>query len=203
MNEHEKERPVIKVPVRDRRRTADPEAPGRDMPGHEAAADLSPPASNDRVQEPDDLGDLQRVQAEYANYRKRIMREQAEIGERAVARFVERLLPVLDNFERAISHGEGGEGVRLVLKELEGVLAAEGIEEIAAEGQSFDPNFHHAVESIEDAQVAEPVVTAVHVRGWKAGDRVIRPAMVRVAKPVEVVEDSEELVVDEPGDEEG
>jgi molecular chaperone GrpE len=148
----------------------------------------SPPAA-----EHDYLADLQRLQAEFDNYRKRVMRERTEVAGRAKARFVEGLLPVIDNFERAIAHGEGGEGVRLVLRELEGVLAAEGIEEIVAEGQPFDPRFHEAVESVEDPEVSEPIVTAVRRRGWRSGDHVIRAPMVRVARPTETETAPEDL----------
>ena len=139
----------------------------------------------------DYLGDLQRLQAEFANYRKRMMKEQVEAGSRAKAALIERLLPVLDNFERAIEHGDAGEGVRLVFKELQATLAAEGLEEIPAEGTEFDPRVHEAVDSREDENVEVPTVRAVHRRGFKVGDRVLRAAMVGVSNPVEAPEASE------------
>ena len=140
---------------------------------------------------PDYLGDLQRLQAEFANYRKRMMKEQVEAGTRAKAGLMERLLPIIDNFERAIEHGEVGDGVQLVFKELVSTLEAEGLEEIPAEGAPFDPRVHEAVESREDEGVEVPTVRAVHRRGFKVGDRVLRAAMVGVANPVEASDTTE------------
>jgi molecular chaperone GrpE len=105
---------------------------------------------------PDYLEDLRRVQADFDNYRKRVLREQTQLAARASARLIERLLPVLDNFEAAISHGEGGDGVELVYKELRRVLEEEGLEEIPAEGQPFDPRLHEAFQAVEDDSVDEP-----------------------------------------------
>jgi molecular chaperone GrpE len=123
------------------------------------------------------------LQAEFENYRKRMMKQQAEIGERAVARLVEHLLPVLDNFERAIAHGEGGTGVELALKELKGILERSGLEEIPAQDVAFDPNVHEAVEHRESSDVLEPTVVDVYRAGYKLGPKVLRPAMVAVAGP--------------------
>jgi molecular chaperone GrpE len=111
------------------------------------------------------------------------MREQTAMASRASARLVERLLPVLDNFERAMQHGEGGPGVELVYRELRGALEGEGLAEIDAEGQPFDPRVHEAFQAEDDAEAAEPVVKTVFRRGYRLGDRVLRPAMVVVARP--------------------
>lgn len=135
----------------------------------------------------DYLEDLRRLQADFENYRKRMMREQAETGSRAVARLVEKLLPVLDNFERAVRHGQGGEGVQLVFKELQEVLAQAGLEEIPSQGEPFDPNVHEAVASVED-DVDEPHVKEVFRRGYRMAGRVLRPSMVVVARPREVTD---------------
>jgi molecular chaperone GrpE len=131
----------------------------------------------------DYLADLQRLQAEFDNYRKRVMKDQAAAASRAGARLVENLLPVLDNFELAIAHGEGGAGVELVFKELRSALEREGLQEIAAEGAAFDPRIHQAVESHEDPNVSEPVVESVYRRGYMFKDQLLRPAMVVVANP--------------------
>jgi molecular chaperone GrpE len=136
--------------------------------------------------------DIQRVQADFENYRKRVMRDQASIGERAVAGVVESLLPVLDNFERAIAHGEGGEGVALVLKEFMAALEREGVSEIPAEGAGFDPTVHEAVEARNVDGIDGPTVIEVHRRGYMLKDRLLRPAMVVVGRPPE----SEELSKD-------
>ena len=159
-----------------------------------AVSEASEPEAGEAVAqaEQDLLDDLRRLQAEFDNYRKRMVREQTAMASRASARLIERLLPVLDNFERAISHGEGGEGVALVFKELKGALEAEGVEEIPSEGVPFDPRVHEAVESHEDENVEEPISQRVYRRGYKVKDHVIRPAMVVVARPLEAA--SEDVV---------
>jgi len=130
------------------------------------------------------LQDLQRLQADFENYRKRMMRAQSEIGARAGAHLLKRLLPVLDNFDRALEHEESP-GIEMVRRELTEVLRSEGLERIEAEGAAFDPHVHEAVESHEDAGIDEPTVTAVHRAGYLFKDKVLRPAMVAVARPVE------------------
>jgi molecular chaperone GrpE len=152
---------------------------------------LEPEVADDQ---PDYLGDLQRLQADFSNYRKRMMRESAEAASRGAERIVTTLLPVLDNFERAIAHGEGGEGVELVFKELRAVLETAGLEEVPGEGARFDPQVHEAVDSREDAAATEEVVRAVHRRGYTMNDKLLRAAMVGVARPpapAEEIDDQE------------
>ena len=131
------------------------------------------------------LDDLRRLQADFENYKKRMMRQAAETGTRAKAGVIERLLPVLDNFERAISHGEGGEGVALVYKEFLGALHAEGLQEIPAEGVPFDPRVHEAVDAVFEEGLEEETARTVYQRGYKLGEQVLRPARVVVARPAE------------------
>lgn len=131
------------------------------------------------------LDDLRRLQADFDNYRKRVVREQTAMVGRASARLVERLLPVLDNFERAVAHGEGGPGIELVYKELYQVLEQEGLEAIEAEGRPFDPRIHEAFQAVDDPEVEKPVCRSVFRRGYRLGDQVLRPAMVVVARPPE------------------
>lgn len=133
----------------------------------------------------DYLDDLKRLQAEFDNFRKRSRADQALAGDRAVARVIEELLPVLDNFERAIAHGEGGEGVQLVLKDLKAALERLGLEEVPAEGVPFDPNVHEAVESREVDGLEEPQIIEVYRRGYLHKGQLLRPAMVVVGRPVE------------------
>lgn len=184
MTEHDDKREP-KMPVRDKRRQA---------PGPRPEVNESPPAVEAVEDEKHDyLEDLKRVQAEFDNYRKRMVREQTAMAQRASARLVERLLPVLDNFERAIAHGEGGSGVELVYKDLLKTLGDEGLVEIPSEGQPFDPTRHEAVDSIDDPDASEPVVRTVYRRGYLLKDRVLRPAMVVVARPGdEHTEDNDE-----------
>ena len=196
-------------PVRDKRRSSPTDAPGRDRePTEDGAGDVpvklpkddkDPVVGRAEPVERDYLDDLRRVQAEFDNYRKRMMKQQAELAERASIRLVERLLPVLDNFERAISHGEGGEGVALVFKELKGALEAEGVEEIPSEGVPFDPRVHEAVESHEDRNVEEPISQSVYRRGYRMKNHVIRPAMVVVARPVDAASGDAAASVSEAG----
>ncbi len=114
------------------------------------------------------------------------MREQAATGERANARLVRELLPVLDDFERALGHGEVDDGIRLVFRQLRGALDKEGLEEIPADGQAFDPTVHEAVAAVEDPAVGEPQVRDVFRKGYRFKDQVLRPAMVVVARPPDI-----------------
>ncbi|HEX2241619.1 MAG TPA: nucleotide exchange factor GrpE [Actinomycetota bacterium] len=177
--------------------------PVRDLRGvkrsSEAPTEPSPSEANaDPTEEKHDyLGDLQRLQAEFENYRKRMMRDQAGIAERAAGRLMERLLPVLDNFERAIAHGEGGEGVALVFRELKETLAKEGLEEVSADGLEFDPQVHDAIAAHEDPDVEQPLVKEVSRRGYSYKGQLLRPAMVVVATPASAAGEDEDAVQEE------
>ena len=131
------------------------------------------------------LAHLQRTQAEFDNYRKRMLRDQTTHLERATAGLVEQLLPVLDSFELAL--GSAGtdverlrKGVELVYGELLGSLEKAGLERIEAHGKPFDPEEHEAVMHVED-DGGEPGVRDVVRSGYRFKGRVIRPAMVKVA----------------------
>jgi molecular chaperone GrpE len=131
------------------------------------------------------LAHLQRTQAEFDNYRKRMLRDQTAYLERATANLIEQLLPVLDSFELAL--GSGGtdverlrKGVELVYGELLGVLEKAGLERIEAHGKPFNPEEHEAVMHVE-SDGGEPGVRDVVRTGYRLKGRVIRPAMVKVA----------------------
>lgn len=133
------------------------------------------------------LGTSQRLQADFENYRKRVLREQTALVERATEGLIEQLLPVVDSFELAVANiGEDGDveslrkGVELVYAELLGVLERAGLEPIAALGEPFDPNVHEAV--MQDDGAGEPRVGGVLRSGWKLKGRVLRPAMVKVTR---------------------
>ncbi len=124
--------------------------------------------------------------AEFDNYRKRTTAEKASMYSNGVRDTVEKLLPVMDNFERAVSSFEDKEsslyvGVDMILKQFREVLTALGVEEIPAEGESFDPNLHNAVMHIDDEKCDANVVVEVFQKGYKMGDKVIRHSMVKVA----------------------
>jgi molecular chaperone GrpE len=137
-------------------------------------------------QERDGLLDtLQRVQAEFDNFRKRVARDQESLVARAHERLVKELLPVLDDLERALAHAEAHEeaqleeGVALVARSLAEVLRKEGLEEVPTEGR-FDPHVHEALLS-QPSEVEEGAVIEVLQKGYRLGDRVLRPARVVVS----------------------
>ena len=134
----------------------------------------------------DFLDDLKRLQADFDNYRKRMMREQSATAGRAKARLMEQLLPVLDAFDQALEHEGDDGGLELIYKQLKTTLESEGLEEIPAQGVPFDPHVHDAVDSREDPNVQEIVTQSVYRRGYRVGDQVLRPAMVVVARPAEI-----------------
>lgn len=178
MERHEKQR-TTKVKVQDKRHSAGTPA-GEETP----AGDSGPEEETGAIQH-DYLEDLRRVQAEFENYKKRVMRDQAGLTERAGARVIEQLLPVLDNLDRALEHAPDDAGLRIVHKDLLGVLAAEGLEEIPSLGQTFDPRVHEAVESVEDPDVQVAICRTVYRKGYRLKERVLRPAMVVVARPAD------------------
>jgi molecular chaperone GrpE len=180
-----------RVKVQDKRHTSAPAA-GAPAPGAESApsslqSDEEEPMTVAPAAEPgpDYLDDLRRLQAEFDNFRKRALREQTAMAGRASARLIEKLLPVLDNFEAAVAHGEGGPGVAMVYKQLRATLEEEGLEEIPAEGVPFDPTVHDAFEAHEDESVDEAMSVKVLRRGYRIGGHVVRHAMVSVARPAE------------------
>ncbi|HTC94099.1 MAG TPA: nucleotide exchange factor GrpE [Terriglobales bacterium] len=139
-------------------------------------------------EERDQLFDrLARLQAEFDNYRKRSAREQQDFRDYALANAVGSLLPVMDSLDLALknSAGEKSEvrsGVELVRKQFADALAKLGLREVPAEGEPFDPQYHQAIEMVESDQVPDHHVLQALQRGYKLKDRLIRPAMVRVAR---------------------
>ena len=127
-----------------------------------------------------------RTLAEYDNYRKRSTREkQAAYGD-AKADCIKELLPMMDNFERAIAAEatdvEGfKKGVEMIFKNFGDVLSKLGVEAFGEKGEKFDPNIHNGVMHVEDEELPENSVAEVFSKGYKLGDRILRPAMVKVA----------------------
>lgn len=130
---------------------------------------------------------LLRQMAEFDNFRKRTLKEKEEIGAVAKTKCISELLPVLDNFERALQAECGDadfkKGVEMIFTSLKDILNKMGVEEIEAEGKAFDPELHYAVSRIEDENLGENIVANVLQKGYKMGERVIRHAMVAVANP--------------------
>jgi molecular chaperone GrpE len=125
--------------------------------------------------------DLQRVHAEYANYRKRVERDREVMQEMAVGAALGELLPVLDDIDRAREHGELEGTFRSVSEALEASLDKLGLERFGASGEEFDPMVHEALTSEENDAVSTPTVTTVYQAGYRFADRVLRPARVAVA----------------------
>lgn len=126
-------------------------------------------------------GDLQRVQAEYANYRKRIERDWEANRQSAIGSVFVELLPVLDDVDRAREHGELSGAFKTMGETLEASLTKMGLEKFGAANEPFDPNVHEALASEEVEGVTEPTVIAVFQPGYRQGERILRPARVSVA----------------------
>lgn len=128
-----------------------------------------------------------RLRADFDNFRKRMEREKSEYYRYALVGVVKELLPVIDNFERALSSGStaGGEefvrGIELIYKQLLDVLQKQGLRMVEAEGVRFDPNVHEAVTSEENPEIPSHTVAEVLQPGYFLQDRLIRPAMVKVS----------------------
>lgn len=135
------------------------------------------------------LDGWQRARAEFANYKKRVDREQAQVYQTTAGNIIKRYMEILDDLERALKNrpaeGDGAawaEGIDLIYRKLQALLEAEGVKPMEAEGQFFDPNLHEAISheaapGLESGQIIEVVK-----QGYMLGDRVLRPAWVRVAK---------------------
>jgi len=176
------------------------------VPDEQAAADdSSAPAAEDTLAEEGELSltaqleqaelraeeyldSLKRERASFQNYRRRVEHERLEQQRVATGNVLVKLLPIVDDFHRAMEaipedqRNEWFEGVALIQRKLERFMQDEGVTEIAALGQAFDPNFHEAVGVDSDTEAESGTVTQVLQRGYQHGDRVLRPAMVRVAE---------------------
>jgi len=142
-----------------------------------------------RAQTDEYLDGWQRSRAEFANYKKRTEREKEEMRAQVTGEILTHYLGVIDDLERALKDrpvesesNAWAEGIELIFTKLKAILESEGVEPIVAEGKIFDPNFHEAVTYEENDDHRDGEVIEVIQRGYKLGDRVLRPAMVRVAK---------------------
>ncbi|AFS16797.1 MULTISPECIES: nucleotide exchange factor GrpE [Mycobacterium] len=179
--------PQEQVTVTDKRRI-DPEtgevrqAPPGDTPGGPAPADE--PAVQGEGKLAELTADLQRVQADFANYRKRALRDQQAAADRAKAAVVNQLLGVLDDLDRARKHGDLESGpLKAVADKLEGALTGLGLTAFGEEGEDFDPVLHEAVQHEGDG--SRPVIGTVMRQGYKLGDQILRHAMVGVVDTVD------------------
>ncbi|OMI39086.1 nucleotide exchange factor GrpE [Streptomyces sparsogenes] len=158
---------------------AGPEAPAGDLEqvAVQAQLDQVRTALNERT------ADLQRLQAEYQNYRRRVERDRATVKEIAVANLLSELLPVLDDIGRAREHGELVGGFKSVAESLETVAAKLGLQQFGKEGEPFDPLVHEALMHSYAPDVTETTCVQILQPGYRIGERTIRPARVAVAEP--------------------
>jgi len=174
---------------------------GEAMPGSDGGAAapsaelqaLQQELDSARAQAAEYLEGWQRARAEFANYKRRVEKEQSEAYQNAASRVIDRFVDVLDDFNRAeqdkpadmsdaTALAKWAAGVSLIQRKLQNILDAEGVERIPAEGLVFDPALHEAV-THEDSEEHEPgQIIGVVRQGYRMGDKVIRPALVRVAK---------------------
>ena len=175
------------------------ELPASDEPAESASVPVggrtteatAPPAQTELEKlkaERDTLLDrLARSQAEFVNARKRAAREQQEFRDYASADVIKALLPIFDSFERALQapasqSSEFRNGIELIYKQLQNTLARLGVRPVPAKGEPFDPHLHEAIEMVETTDVPDHQVIEELQRGYKLKERLLRPAMVRVAK---------------------
>lgn len=127
--------------------------------------------------------DLQRLQAEFSNYRKRVERDRITVREQAVAGVINELLPVLDDIGRARDHGELTGGFAKVSESLEAAVGKLGLTSFGTKGDPFDPTVHEALMHSYSTEVTEPTCVEILQPGYRIGERVLRPARVAVAEP--------------------
>jgi molecular chaperone GrpE len=201
--DHTREEPDTGPVIRDRRRIDPVTGQVREQgPGNPGARHARGPASagpdteadhgGERSKEAPDVtaaqlaertADLQRVQAEYANYRKRVDRDRVAVREQALANVLAELLPILDDVGRAREHGELSGGFKSVAEALEAIAAKLGLVRYGEPGEAFDPTVHEALLHSYSDEVAEPTCVQILQPGYKVGERILRPARVAVAEP--------------------
>jgi molecular chaperone GrpE len=195
------ERPEEPVVITDKRKVDRGDGPSAAPAG---AASTEPAVEADQVPMveaallAERTADLQRLQAEYANYRKRSERDRLAATDVATSRVLVDFLPVLDNLDRAEEHGDLTGGLKAVAEQLLGIFGKLGLESFGHVGDPFDPSIHEAVLHDESADVEVPTCTTVMRPGYKHNDRLLRPAMVGVSDPssdavidVEVIDETE------------
>ncbi|MFJ4775434.1 nucleotide exchange factor GrpE [Streptomyces sp. NPDC088762] len=181
--EEKPEVPVDGTP--DEPKAADSSQEAEAAPAGDGAEDVALLAQLDQARTAltERTGDLQRLQAEYQNYRRRVERDRITVKEIAVASLLTELLPTLDDIGRAREHGELVGGFKSVAESLETVAAKMGLQQFGKEGEPFDPTIHEALMHSYAPDVTETTCVAILQPGYRIGERTIRPARVAVAEP--------------------
>jgi len=158
---------------------------GDDKQGTQGAQETALTAQLDQVRTAlnERTADLQRLQAEYQNYRRRVERDRVTVKEIAAANLLTELLPTLDDIGRARDHGELVGGFKSVAESLETAVSKLGLQQFGKEGEPFDPTIHEALMHSYAPDVTEPTCVAILQPGYRIGERTIRPARVAVAEP--------------------
>lgn len=166
---------------------SDPAGVGNSNQGSEAAGSLSQQIQKLQAEKQELMNTLVRRQADFENYRKRVEKERHHDRSRAVELLVESILPVLDAFDRALESADDSasaeylKGFEMIRRQLSDLLAKQGLKRIESVGKEFNPHFHHAIERVETQQHPDGFVIGEMQPGYVFHDRVLRPAMVRVA----------------------
>lgn len=164
--------------------------PAAEAEAAEAAGDTAAQAEIERLR--NELSETQqralRAQADFDNFRRRTQKEKEELAKYASSKLIQELLPVIDNFERALQASEDNpefesfsKGVNMIFRQLEQVLAAEGLTAMNSVGQPFNPEFHQAIMQVESEEHEEGIVVEEVQKGYMLKDKVLRPAMVKVS----------------------
>jgi len=167
------------------RKDAVPAEPAVSAGAHEAAPAVEPDQAPmvEAALLDERTADLQRLQADYTNYRRRSERERQAAGEQAIGRVLADFLPVLDDIDRARQHGDLTGGLKAIADRLDAIFGKLGLVAFGEVGDPFDPTIHEAVLHDESADVTEPTCTTVMRPGYKHNDRLLRAAMVGVSDP--------------------
>ena len=177
--------------IRDKRRVDPETGQVRDTARSDAAAPVSdaesdaadPHIAELEAQVAERTADLQRVSAEFANYKKRVERDRQAVAEHALASVLFGLLPVLDDVDRARDHRELEGGIKSITDNLETTLSKLGLERFGEAGDSFDPNLHEAMTHGYSSDVTAQTCAEVFQPGYRLGERILRPARVAVVEP--------------------
>ncbi len=165
----------------------DPAGVGNSSRSSEAAGSLSEQLQKLQNEKQELMNTLVRRQADFENYRKRMEKERHQDRHRALESLIEHILPVLDAFDRALESADDSasaeylKGFEMIRRQLADTLAKQGLKRIEAVGKEFNPHFHHAIERVETHQHPDGVVIGEMQPGYVFHDKVLRPAMVRVA----------------------